>query len=85
MFCENAKVDPVHPASPFVQSQAAGKGDGARRRLPPAVCGPQSLSDQPETSQEGRAETARLWSGGLAGPLTNAAINFLLINLVNSY
>lgn len=31
---------------------AAGKGDGELRPLPPAVCSPQSLSDQPETSQE---------------------------------
>lgn len=50
--------------------------------MPPAMCSPK----EPERSQGKLSENGgRSLSVGLSGPVPNSAINFFLINLVDSY
>lgn len=74
--------------SALVHIQAARKGGGERQS--PLLCAaPQSLRDHARDlsgeAEMGSRNGGRLWSVQLSGLLPNCAINFLLINLVNSY
>lgn len=87
---------PANPASPSTTPPSASlkgsasstvrlqerKGVNTEYPLPRAVCSP----TEPETSQGALSRSqGRLWSVGPSGPVTHSAINFLLINLVDSY